>query len=99
MNPLELVLVLLVVAAALAVVAERLRVPYPILLVLGGLGLAFVPGLPRVGINPELVLLIFLPPLLFSAAWLTSWRDFAAMSRPIALLAVGLVVGTTTAVA
>ncbi len=99
MNALELILVLLVVAAALAVVAERLKIPYPILLVLGGLGLAFVPGLPAVKIDPELVLLLFLPPLLYAAAWFTSWRDFAANSRPITLLAVGLVVVTTTAVA
>jgi CPA1 family monovalent cation:H+ antiporter len=98
-NALELILVLLVVAAALAVVAQRLKTPYPILLVLGGLGLAFVPGLPPVKINPELVLLLFLPPLLYAAAWFTSWRDFAANTRPIMLLAVGLVVGTTTAVA
>jgi Na+/H+ antiporter len=99
MNPLELILVLMVVAAGLAVAAGRLKVPYPILLVVGGLGLAFVPGLPRVDIRPDMVLLIFLPPLLFSAAWLTSWRDFAANGRAIALLAVGLVVATTTAVA
>ena len=99
MNALELILVLLVIAAALAVAAQRLKIPYPILLVLGGLGLAFVPGLPAVKIDPELVLLLFLPPLLYAAAWFTSWRDFAANSRPITLLAVGLVVVTTTAVA
>jgi CPA1 family monovalent cation:H+ antiporter len=98
-NALELILVLLVVAAALAIAAERLKIPYPILLVLGGLALAFVPGLPAVKIDPELVLLLFLPPLLFAAAWFTSWRDFAANTRPITLLAVGLVVVTTTAVA
>ena len=99
MNALELILILLVVAAALAVAAERLKVPYPILLVVGGLALAFIPGLPQVHIDPELVLLLFLPPLLFAAAWFTSWRDFAANTRPIALLAIGLVVVTTTAVA
>ena len=99
MNALELILMLLVVAAALAVAAERLKIPYPILLVLGGLGLAFVPGLPAVKIDPELVLLLFLPPLLYASAWFTSWRDFAANTRPITLLAVGLVVVTTTAVA
>jgi CPA1 family monovalent cation:H+ antiporter len=98
-NALELILMLLVVAAALAVAAQRLKIPYPILLVLGGLGLAFVPGLPAVKIDPELVLLVFLPPLLYAAAWFTSWRDFAANTRPITLLAVGLVVVTTTAVA
>src|SRR5450432_331369 len=99
MNSLELVLLLLVVAAGLAVAAQRFRVPYPVLLVLGGLALAFVPHLPRVALDPQLVLLIFLPPLLFSAAWFTSWRDFAANTRPIALLAVGLVIVTMTAVA
>jgi len=98
-NALELILILLVVAAALAIAAERLKVPYPILLVIGGLGLAFIPRLPQVHIDPELVLLLFLPPLLFAAAWFTSWRDFAANKRPIALLAIGLVVVTTTAVA
>jgi CPA1 family monovalent cation:H+ antiporter len=99
MNGLELILVLMVLAACLAVAAQRLTIPYPVLLVLGGLGLAIVPGLPPVQIEPHLVLLIFLPPLLFSAAWLTSWRDFAANLRPITLLAVGLVIVTTTAVA
>ena len=94
MNALELILILLVVAAALAVVSERLEVPYPILLVLGGLALAFIPGLPAVRIDPGLVLLIFLPPLLFAAAWFTSWRDFAANAARSALLAVGLVVAT-----
>jgi Na+/H+ antiporter len=99
MNALELVLILLVVAAGLAVAAQRLALPYPILLVFGGLGLALVPGLPVVQIDPQLVLLIFLPPLLFFAAWMTSWRDFAANLRPISLLAVGLVLATTSAVA
>jgi CPA1 family monovalent cation:H+ antiporter len=99
MNPLELVLLLMVVAAGLALAAQHLRIPYPVLLVVGGLALAFVPGLPRVEIEPQLVLVIFLPPLLFAAAWLTSWRDFAANRRPIALLAIGLVIVTMVAVA
>jgi Na+/H+ antiporter len=99
MNPIELVLLLLVVAAALALVSRRLDLPYPLLLVVGGLALAFIPGLPRVTIDPSLVLVIFLPPLLFSAAWFTSWRDFAANRRSIFLLAVGLVVASTTAIA
>jgi len=99
MSALELILVLLVVAAGLAVAAQRFSIPYPVLLVVGGLALALVPGLPAVRIDPQLVLLLFLPPLLFSAAWLTSWRDFAANLRPITLLAVGLVIVTMTAVA
>jgi Na+/H+ antiporter len=98
-SALELVVILLLVAAGLAVAARRVNVPYPILLVLGGLALAFVPGLPPTRMDPGQVLLIFLPPLLFYAAWLTSWRDFAANRRAIGLLAFGLVVLTTTVVA
>jgi len=98
-NELELVLVLLAASTALAIVAERIHVPYPIVLVAGGLVLALVPGLPHVGLPPSLVLLTFLPPLLFGAAWLTSWRDFAANRRAIGLLAIGLVLATTIGVA
>src|SRR3954464_5406317 len=99
MNTVEWVLVLLVMAVGLAIAAARLGVPYPMLLVVGGLGLAFVPGLPQVPVGPEFALLIFLPPLLFAAASFTSWHDFAANRRPIGFLALGLVVATTTAVA
>lgn len=99
MNDLELILLLLVLTASLAVLARRVNVAYPILLVLGGLALAFVPGLTHVHLDPSIVLLIFLPPLLFAAAWFTSWRDFSANRRPIVLLAVGLVIATTTVVA
>src|SRR4029079_5162743 len=97
LNGLELILVLLVVAAGIAGAGEQLKGPHPILLVVGGVALGFIPGLPRVHISPELVLLLFLPPLLYAAAWFTSWRDFAANRRPIGLLATGLGVGTTTA--
>jgi NhaP-type Na+/H+ or K+/H+ antiporter len=72
----EIVLILFLAVAALATLAQRLRIPYPILLTLGGLALSFVPGLPRVTVAPELVFLIFLPPILYAAAWFTSWRDF-----------------------
>lgn len=99
MHEIEVILGLLLVVAALAVVAEKLAVPYPILLVVGGLFLGFVPGLPEVELDPELVFLLFLPPLLTSAAWYTSWRDFRFNLRPILLLAVGLVLFTTSAVA
>ena len=81
--------------AALATLATRLGVPYPILLVLGGSALGFVPGLPPVELDPELVFLLFLPPLLYVSALFTSWRDFRANIRPISLLAVGLVLMTT----
>lgn len=99
MHEIEIVLGLLLVVAVLAVAAQRLSVPYPILLVLGGLVLGFIPGLPHVEIDPELVFLLFLPPLLLSAAWYTSWRDFRFNLRPILLLAIGLVLVTTSAVA
>ena len=63
---------LLVAIVALATLATRLRIPYAILLVLGGLLLGFVPGLPNIVLNPELILVLFLPPLIYSSAWLTS---------------------------
>src|SRR5205807_1287847 len=85
--------------SALALLSRKLPIPYPILLVLGGLALALIPGLPRVRLDPDLVFIFFLPPLLFPAALFTSWRDFRANLRPISLLAVGLVLFTTVAVA
>lgn len=84
---------------ALTALARRLGLPYPILLTLGGLVLGFVPNLPDVELEPELVFLLFLPPVLFAAAYATSWRDFWANRRPILLLAVGLVLATTGTVA
>jgi monovalent cation/hydrogen antiporter len=96
---LEIILGLLVAVAALATLAMRLRIPYPILLVVGGSLLGFVPGLPRVELDPDLVFLLFLPPLLYASAVFTSWRDFRANVRTISLLAVGLVLMTTFVVA
>ena len=97
---LELVLLALLVAvAALALVAKRLRVAYPIVLVLGGLLLSLVPGMPRVTLNPQLVFLVILPPLVFSAAFHTSWRDFRNNLTGILMLAFGLVTFTMLGVA
>ncbi len=90
---------LVAITALAAVVARRLHVPHSILLVLVGVALAFVPGLPRVTLDPELVLLLFLPPLLYSSGVGMSWRGFRANLRPIMLLAVGCVLFTATAVA
>jgi CPA1 family monovalent cation:H+ antiporter len=95
---LDEILVLLVAVAALALLARKIAIPYPILLVLGGLVLAMIPGLPKMHFEPDLIFLIFLPPLLFPAALFTSWRDFHANLRPIGLLAVGLVLFTTVSV-
>jgi Na+/H+ antiporter len=98
LNAIELVLGLLVAVACLALIARKVPIPYPILLVLGGLGLALVPGLPPVRLNPELVFLVLLPPLLYPAALFTPWRDFHRNLRPIGFLAVGLVLFTTVSV-
>jgi CPA1 family monovalent cation:H+ antiporter len=95
----ELICVVLMLVAALDVVACRVHLPYPVLMVVSGLALGLIPGLPRVSFAPELVLPIFLPPLLFPAAFLTSWCDFKSNLRPIVLLAVGLVLLTLGAVA
>jgi Na+/H+ antiporter len=95
-------LVLLAILAgitALTALAPVLRVPYPILLVIGGLALGFIPGVPELTLPPELVLVGVLPPLLYSAAFFTSLRDLRAKFRPIGQLAVGLVLATMVAVA
>src|SRR2546429_5810949 len=85
----------MVAVTALALAARRANVPYPILLVVGGLALALVPGLPAVKLDPDLVMLIFLPPLITAAGWYTSVRDLRANARAISLLSVGLVLFTT----
>jgi Na+/H+ antiporter len=96
----SLVLVALLLAVAfLLVSAQFVRVPYPILLVLGGLGLGFVPGVPEVELAPGLVLIAVLPPLLYGSAFFTSLRDLRENAVPISLLAVGLVLMTMVAVA
>jgi monovalent cation/hydrogen antiporter len=90
---------LLLTVAVLAMLARKLHIPYPILFVIGGLLLGSIHGLPKVTLDPHLVFLFFLPPLLFPAALFTSWRDFRLNLRPISLLAIGLVLFTTIAVA
>ena len=99
MQALELVLVLLAATAALAVLADRLAVPPPVLMVLGGAILASVPNLPRLSLNPDVVFLVFVPPLLYWTAVNTSWRDFRLQIRSISLLSVGLVLATMIVVA
>src|SRR5919112_2773892 len=99
MNEIDSLIFLLGAAALLAQLARVLKVPYPILLVLGGLGIGFVPGLPVVQIAPDVIFIVFLPPLLNAAAFSTSPLDLRAHLRPITLLAFGLVLLTTVAVA
>jgi CPA1 family monovalent cation:H+ antiporter len=90
---------LLAAGAALLAIAQVVRVPYPILLVLGGLALGFVPGMPTIELSPDLVLVAFLPPLLYGAAFFTPLRELRANAGSISTLAVGLVLATTVAVA
>jgi CPA1 family monovalent cation:H+ antiporter len=73
------------------VFARQMRLPYPIVMVLGGLALSFIPGIPKIALDPDLVFLVVLPPLLYASAWTTSWRDFRFNLGKISLLAVGLV--------
>src|SRR5256885_1058416 len=94
----EVIMGLPIAVSALALLSRKLPVPYPILLVAGGLLLGLFPGLPRIQLNPNLVFLFFLPPLLYPAALFMPWRDFRANLRPILLLAIGLVLFTTAAV-
>ena len=94
-----LVLALLFTITMLTMVSSKLKISYPIFLVIGGLLISLFPGIPDVRLNPDLVFLIFLPPLLYSAAWNTVWTDFWKSRRPISLLAFGLVIFTSTLVA
>src|SRR5579884_2230864 len=86
-----LVFALLVAILVLATIAVRLNLPYPIMLVIGGGLLGFLPGLPRIDLEPDLVLSLFLPPLIYSSAWTTSWHDFKGNLGAILFLAIGLV--------
>ena len=99
MHQAEIIVLLLTAVGVLAVLAHKIALPYPIVLVLGGLALSFVPRLPAVNLNPDVVFYFILPALIYPAALFTSWRDFRRNLRPILLLAIGLVLATTLAVA
>jgi Na+/H+ antiporter len=99
MHTAEIVLGLLVLASAVAVFADRLRVPAPSLLVLAGLAVGLVPGVPSVHVTPELVSLVVLPPLLYAAAVDVVISDLRAVLRPVGVLAIGLVVASALVVA
>lgn len=98
MKPVEAMVLLMCAVVGVVLIGRRFKIPYPIALVIGGLGISLVPGLPVVRIDPNLVFLLFLPPLLYAAGWMTSWFDFRSNLRPIFLLAVGLVLFTTLVV-
>jgi monovalent cation/hydrogen antiporter len=99
MTTIGIVIFLLVVVTGLAEITSAIKIPYPILLVLVGIGIGMIPHLPVIKLDPEVVFLIFLPPVLYAAAWATSWPDFKAAKRPISLLAIGCVLFSTCAVA
>ncbi|QMW06066.1 Na+/H+ antiporter [Spirosoma foliorum] len=94
-----LCLALMLAVTLLVMVGQRLRIPVPIFLVISGLAVSLIPGIPRIEIDPELIFLIFLPPLLYEAAWFTSWKEFWRWRRIIIVLAFGLVIFTSVAVA
>jgi monovalent cation/hydrogen antiporter len=98
MNLLEVILFLMLCAVVLGWVARHFNFPYPIALVIGGGALGFVPQLPQMPFDPQFILVLVLPPILYQAALLTSWRDFKASIRPIGSLAIGLVIATTLAI-
>src|SRR5256885_453386 len=95
---LQVILSLMMCAVALGWVARHFKFPYPIALVIGGAALGFAPRLPQLEFDPQFLLVLVLPPILYQAALLTSWHEFKANIRPIGLLAIGLVIATTLAV-
>jgi CPA1 family monovalent cation:H+ antiporter len=99
MEIVQAVLALIAACVGFALLARRYRLPYAVILVLGGIALAFIPGLPTVTLDPALALAFFVPPLLQASAWRTDWRAFRANLRPILLLAVGAVLFTAVCVA
>src|SRR6202048_3121732 len=99
MHQAETIVLLLGLVAALVVFAQKIDMPYPVVLVLAGLALSFVPHLPQVKLNPDIVFYFFLPPLIYPAAFFTSWRDFRKNLRGILLLAIGLVLVTMVTIA
>ncbi|MEY2514162.1 MAG: monovalent cation/hydrogen antiporter [bacterium] len=100
MDEIEIILIALLVSVALLASAARaVNLPYPVVLVLGGILLGVLPGLPEARLNPDLVLVIFLPPLIYSSAFFTNLSDLRRDLRPISTLAIGLVLATTCTVA
>jgi CPA1 family monovalent cation:H+ antiporter len=95
MENVEIIVLLLFGVTFLALLSYRYRFPFPIVLILAGLTISFIPGLPLIALKPEVVFFIFLPPLLYGAAWNTSWHDFKSNIRDISMAAIGLVFFTT----
>ncbi|MBY0478243.1 MAG: cation:proton antiporter [Chitinophagaceae bacterium] len=94
-----IIVLLLFGIACIGILSNKYKFPFPIALVLSGVAISIIPGLPVIELAPEVVFIIFLPPLLYAAAWNTSWHDFKANLRPISFAAIGLVLFTTALVA
>jgi CPA1 family monovalent cation:H+ antiporter len=94
-----IILSLLFAVSMLSMLSSKIGISYPIFLVIAGLLIGFIPGIPAITLSPDIVFLIFLPPLLYAAAWNTSWKDFWQSRRPITLLSFGLVFFTSMAIA
>lgn len=99
MQEFKFVVIIMAILISLTAIANKRKLPYPILLVFAGLIIGFLPGLPAMALDPEIVFVIILPPLLYDAASRTSWHEFKSSIRPISALAISLVLFTTVAVA
>jgi CPA1 family monovalent cation:H+ antiporter len=99
MENVGVIILLLFGITFLGILSNRYKFPFPIVLVLSGIVISLIPGLPVIALDPAIVFIIFLPPLLYAAAWNTSWHSFKASIRPISMAAVGLVLFTTALVA
>lgn len=99
MENVTIIIMMMFGIAFLGLLSNRYNFPFPIVLVICGVLISIIPGLPVIALSPDIVFIIFLPPLLYHAAWHTSWHDFKGALRPITLAAVGLVLFTTIAVA
>lgn len=99
MENFEVLIIILLVLLGLQAIADRFKLPHSVLLVISGLSIAFIPSIPPVVLDPEIVFFVLLPPILYDAASNTSWRDFKAEALPISTLAIALVFFTTVCVA
>lgn len=99
MDNFKVIIFILAVLISLSAIVDKLKLPYPVLLVLVGLAIGFIPVLPNLALDPEVVFVVFLPPLLYDAAFRTSWHDFRTNIRPISALGISLVFFTTIVVA
>jgi CPA1 family monovalent cation:H+ antiporter len=98
MENFKIIIIIMAVLISLSAIVDKLKLPFPVLLVLAGLAIGFIPGLPDLPLDPDIIFLVFLPPLLYDAASRTSWHDFKTNIRPISTLGISLVFLTTIAV-